>query len=111
MLALLYSLFLILYVLVIVARFLAATLGGVGILLLAVVVFFTLRPALAGLGRGMTEHVSHMRELIKRPKRLAVHILVAVAVLVLVCAVPFPHRVSGEVTVQSLEEFTLLFSR
>ncbi len=109
-LALAYSAFLILYVLVIVARFLVAVLGGTGIILLCLVLLFTLRPVLAGLRRGVVQHLVHMKTLIKRPKRLAVHVAIAVVIAVLVFGVPLPHRVSGEVTVRPLEEFTLLLN-
>jgi hypothetical protein len=109
-LAVTFSAFLILYVLVIVGRFLASKMGGFGILLLFGVVFFTLKPTLAGLLRGFVQHLVFMKKLTKSPIRLAVHVLIVVAAFALVFLVPLPHRVSGEVTVQPIEEFTLLLN-
>ncbi|TET96673.1 MAG: HlyD family efflux transporter periplasmic adaptor subunit [Candidatus Zixiibacteriota bacterium] len=109
-LAVAYSAFLISYVLVIVARFLVAKAGGWGLLLLFAVLFFTLKPTLAGVMRGLVQHLSYMKRFAKNPRRLAVHVLIVVAAIVLVFAVPFPHRVSGEVTVRPIEEFTLLLN-
>jgi hypothetical protein len=109
-LAVIYSAFLIFYVLVIVARFLVAKAGGWGLLLLFAVLFFTLKPTLGSLMRGFVQHLSYMSRLAKNPIRLAAHVLIAIAVVVLVFAVPFPHRVSGEVSVRPIEEFTLLLN-
>ncbi len=109
-LAIFYSSFLILYVLLIIARFLVAKMGGFGLLLLFAILFFTLKPALAGLMRGFVQHLVYMKKLARHPVRLTVHVVLFVAIVVLFTAVPFPHRVSGEVTVHPIEEFTLLLN-
>lgn len=109
-LAVTYSSLLIFYVLLIVAGFLVAKMGGFGILLLFSVLFFTLKPTLNRLLRGFVQHLVFMKKLTKSPIRLAVHILIVMAAFALVFFVPFPHRVSGEVTVRPIEEFTLLLN-
>ena len=111
LLAVAYSAFLIFYVLVIVARFLVAKLGGVGILLLFAVLLFTLKSTLTGLMRGFIQHLSYMKTLTRNPKRLVIHILIAVIAIVLVFAVPFPHRISGDISVHPIEEFTLSLNK
>lgn len=109
-LAVFYSAFLVFYVLLIIGSFLVAKMGGLGLLLLFIILFFTLKPTLAGLMRGFVQHLVYMKRLVKHPIRLAAHVALFVAVVVLFIAVPFPHRVSGEVTVRPIEEFTLLLN-
>ncbi|MFQ6008413.1 MAG: HlyD family efflux transporter periplasmic adaptor subunit, partial [Candidatus Zixiibacteriota bacterium] len=109
-LAIIYSTLLILCFLVIVGRFLVAKMGGWGLLLLTVALFVTLRSTLAGLARGLVRHVVYMKTLFKHPMRLAIHVVIFTGVVVILLGVPFPHRVSGDVTVQPIEEFTLLLN-
>ncbi len=109
--ALLYTGFLIAYVLFLVGRFLAASLGGVGLLLLLAVLILIFRQAVTALACGTVQHLVYMKQILKRPLRLASYLIVFVLVLVVGLAVPFPHRVSGEVVVQPISSFTLLLNQ
>ena len=91
-LALLYSVGLVGYVLVVVARFLVAHLGAAGLLLLTAALLFTLRTVLVGFGRGLVKHLSYMKSLWKKPLRLTIHVVVAVTVVVM------PPRALNEAT-------------
>ncbi len=106
-LALLYSVFLIAYILVLLSRFLMAKMGGGGLILLAVVLIFTLRSNIADFARGIIKHIVLMRQLTKRPLRLITYVVILAALVIILFAVPFPHRVSGEVKVLPIEEFVL----
>ncbi|HWR84164.1 MAG TPA: PqqD family peptide modification chaperone [Candidatus Deferrimicrobium sp.] len=111
LLALIYSAFLIFYIVVVVARFLVAKLGGWGFVLLLAILYVTLQSTLRAIVQDGVQHLRYMPKLMKNPIRLAAHIVIVVAVLIVVLAVPFPHRVAGEVTVQPIEEFTLLLNK
>jgi putative peptide zinc metalloprotease protein len=107
LLAVTYSGLLLGYILYVVAKFLTSELGGFGLILLFVLLLVILRDAIARLAKGAVRHIVHMKSLLKKPIRLAVYLGIIAVVLILVLAVPFPHRVSGEVTVQPLAVFTL----
>jgi len=44
---------------------------------------------------------------LQKPLRLIAYLVVFIAVLIFVLAVPFPHRVSGDVLIQPISEFTV----
>ncbi len=110
LLAVAYSAFLIFYVVVIVARFLIAKFGGIGLLLLSAVLLFTLRTTIGKVIRGTVQHIRYMKTLLKHPKRLVTQLVVVAVVLVVLFVIPFPHHVSGDVVVRPIEEFTLLLN-
>jgi len=105
--ALLYSGFLITWVLGKVGGFLYDKAGGLGLLLLTAFVVFALKSSIVGFGKGVLRHVVLMKDFLKRPVRLTVHLVIVAVVIVLFVAVPFPQRVTGEVTIRPIAECTL----
>ena len=110
-LATLYSAFLILYVLYLVAKFLLAVAGGWGLLLLTVVLIASLKGSLLALGRGTIQHAKYMRVTLRNPIRLLVYVAVIASIAIGLFAVPFPQRVTGEVVVRPIAEFNLLLNQ
>lgn len=106
-LALAYSGFLIGIVLYLAGGVLINQWGGAGLLLLAAIVLYILRQQIIDLGHGTVTHIRHMKKLLSQPLRLTVHIVVLASVIVLLVAVPFPYRVSGEISVRPIASFKL----
>ncbi len=102
-----YSSLLLGYVLFVIGRFLTTNYGGPGLILLFAVLLFILRDVVTKLAKGIVQHIVHMKQLLHHPIRLIVHTVLFVGLLILFVAVPFTHRVSGEVTVRPLSVFTL----
>jgi hypothetical protein len=106
-LAFLYSTLLLGYLLFLIGRFLTAQLGGLGLILLFAVLLFILRDVVVKLAGGVKQHIVYMKHLLHKPVRLISYVVVFGLLLVLFVAVPFPHRVSGEVIVRPLSLYTL----
>jgi len=106
-LAAIYTVALLAWVLWIISGFMFRTMGGAGILLLFAVLFYTIRTNVAGLARGIISHLRYMKDILKRPARLISYILLLVIFVVLVFVIRFPHTVNGEVTVRPIAEYTL----
>jgi putative peptide zinc metalloprotease protein len=102
-----YSTLLLGYLFYIAAAFLTSRLGGFGLILLFLLAFFALKGSIIGLVKGAIRHFGYMKSLLKRPLRLISYLVVFGVVFAAVLAVPFPHRVSGDVIVQPLSRFTL----
>ncbi|UCD63773.1 MAG: hypothetical protein JSW34_13710 [Candidatus Zixiibacteriota bacterium] len=108
--ALLYSVFLITYLVWLLGSFLHDRLGVLGLILLFGVLFFSLRSNFVALCRGIVQHAKHMKQILKSPVRLVTYIILVVAFVLIVFVIRFPHRVTGEVTVQPIAEFSLLIN-
>ena len=102
-----YSIALLSFVFIVAGNFLSGLLGSFAWVLLFGVLFITLSGTIGSLGRGTLHHLKHMKSLFKQPLRLTMHVVVVIGVVVLVFAVPFPHRVSGDVAVRAIQSFTL----
>ncbi|MBU8932515.1 MAG: HlyD family efflux transporter periplasmic adaptor subunit [candidate division Zixibacteria bacterium] len=109
-LAVAYSTFLLLYLLVIVAQFLLAKLGGWGLLVLAVVLVSVMRSGLVALFYGTIKHLGYMKQTFKNRLRLLVWLLALASLGYGLFGISFPHRVSGEISIQPIKEFTLLLN-
>ena len=109
--AVLYTGVLLAWVLSVVAEFLMGIAGGLGLLLLIAFLFLTLRSSIVGLSRGVVRHIRFMKTLLRSPLRLAVHIALAVIIIVVMVALPFPKRVTGEVTIRPIAECTLRLNK
>ncbi len=109
--AVLYTGVLLVWVLSVVAEFLMGIAGGLGLLLLIAFLFLTLRSSIVGLSRGVVKHIRFMKTLLRSPLRLAVHIILAVIVVVVMVAIPFPKRVTGEVAIRPIAECTLRLNK
>ncbi len=102
-----FSALLIVYILYLVAQFLLAQFGGWGLLVLTLVLLAILKPGIAAMARGAVQHVKYMKVTLMNPVRLTAYIIALVSIGIGLFAVPFPHRVSGEVTVSPINEFAL----
>ncbi len=109
-LAVIYSGLLIGYVLFIVAQFLLAKMGGWGLALLIAALVVALRPNIADLGHGVVRHVGFMKAKAASPIRVGIYLVVVASITYGLVGVPFPHRVSGEITIRPIAEFTLLLN-
>lgn len=109
-LALVYSASLLGYIFWLVSHFLLVKTGPFGLLLFLAVLLVILRSSLAGMARGVATHFRYMKQLLKKPVRLTFYIILLAALIVACVAVPFPRRVSGNVTVRPLAEFTLSYN-
>ncbi|HEX2896618.1 MAG TPA: site-2 protease family protein, partial [candidate division Zixibacteria bacterium] len=106
-LALIYSAALIGYVLYLVAAFLLSRMGGLGLILLAGVLLFSLNKNIAALARGFVQHIVYMKDIFRQPARLGKYAVFLVVFVTGFFLVRFPHRVSGEVSVLPILEFSL----
>ncbi|MFZ1684719.1 MAG: HlyD family efflux transporter periplasmic adaptor subunit [Candidatus Zixiibacteriota bacterium] len=106
-LAFLYSAFLIAYFVLILLGYVGEQVGPAGILLLLVLAAIILRDSAASTARGVVQHVSYMKELIHRPIKLTIYLVVLAAIIYLGFFLKVPDRVSGEVSVQPMAEFTV----
>jgi len=106
-LALIYSAALIGYVLYLMAAFLLGRMGGLGLILLAGVLLFSLNKNVAALAKGIVQHFVYMKNIFKQPVRLTKYVIFLVVFVAGFFLVQFPHRVSGEVSVLPILEFSL----
>lgn len=109
-LALIYSASLLVYIFWLVSRFLLIKTGPLGLMLFLAVVVIILRSSLVGLARGLATHFRYMKQLFKKPVRLSVYVVLLLVLIVLCVAVPLPRRVSGNISVQPIAEFTLSYN-
>ena len=105
--ALVYSGWLLGYVFWLVSGFLLAKIGPAGLVLFVLALLVILRKALRRLAGGVLTHFGHMKNLLKKPLRLAIYLTLFAVVLVVVIAIPMPQRVSGDVLVRPIAEFTV----
>jgi putative peptide zinc metalloprotease protein len=107
LLALTYTTLLIGYILFVVAGFMVDRFGGAGLILLLAVVFAIFRGGIGSFAQGVIRQIGYAKEIFKKPLRLAVYVIVLLAILVASLAIPLPHRVTGEVVVLPIAQFTL----
>jgi len=105
--ALLYSAALLGYVFKVISSFLLAKTGPGGFILFLAVLLYILKPALHSLASGAITHLKHMRQLLRKPLKLATYLVILAVVLVVGLAVPVPQRVSGDVLVRPISTFTV----
>ncbi len=106
-LALVYSVGLLGYLLYSAGVFIYSRFGGLGLVLLAGVVLFTLSNNIAALAKGIVQHLIYMKDIFKQPARLAKYSIFLAVFVVGFFIIRFPQRVSGEVSVQPILEFSL----
>ena len=109
-LALVYTIFIVLYVLVILAEFLYQKTGYSGLFLLFALIIFTIRTNIANAVQGFIQHVKYLKDIMKKPFRLVSYIIVIAVLIIVLFFVPFKHRVTGEVMVEPIAEFSLLLN-
>jgi len=108
--AIIYSAMLLSYLFWLLAGFLHAKMGGVGLILLLAILFFTLRASITRLARGAVQHVKYMKQLLKKPARLVTYIVLILVAVIFLFVIRFPYRVTGDVTVRPVAEFSLLIN-
>ncbi|MEA2030607.1 MAG: hypothetical protein U9N55_03295 [candidate division Zixibacteria bacterium] len=105
-----FSTFLLLYLVIIVAQFFLAKLGGWGLLALVVILLAVLRSGIATIFRGTIKHLGYMKKTFKNRFRLLIWLLALASLAYGLFGIQFPHQVSGEVSVQPIKEFKLLLN-
>jgi len=110
-LATLYSVFLLGYLLFLVGKFLLAKFGGGGLLVMTVVLAVLMRSGITAVSHGTVQHLKYMKTSLRNPVRLVIYLLVVVSITIGLFFVPFPQRVSGEITVRPIAEFNLLLNQ
>ena len=106
-LALIYSAILIGSLLYLAASFLLVRLGGAGLVLLVTALLIILKKNIASFVRGLAQHLAYMKNIFKQPVRLTKYVIFLTVFVVGFFGVRLPQRVSGEVSVQPIQEFTL----
>lgn len=109
-LALIYTVFIVVYFLYLLAGFLVEKIGLLGLILLFAILIFSLRQNFVSLLKGIVKHFIYLKDIMKKPLRLAIYIILIIILSVVIFFIPFPHRVSGEVTVNPIAEFSLLLN-
>ena len=84
--------------------------GFRGVLLLTALLFYTLRRNIKDLFMGAVKHIKYQKEIMKRPLRLVINLIILAALVILLFFVKLPHRVTGEITIQPIAEFSLLLN-
>jgi len=107
LLSLAFSVILLGYIFLATSSFVLTATGGPGLVLFLVVLAVIFRESILSLARGIARHFVHMKSLLHKPVRLASYVVVFIAVLVFVLTVPFPRRVSGDILIRPLSEFTV----
>ena len=108
--SLVYSIWFLGYLFSLVISFLLAKAGAGGLLLFIIVWLVILQSTFGRLARGVVSHIRHMRQLLKKPLKLISYLVVFGVVLVAGITIPMPQRVSGDVLVQPIAEFTIFLS-
>jgi putative peptide zinc metalloprotease protein len=106
-LALIYSIFLVGFSLWLIGRFVYVRWGGFALLLSIVAFALIIRETITSLARGVVQHFKFMKALLHRPGKLAAYLIILVIVVLFITIPWYPHRVSGEVIVTPIEQFTL----
>ncbi len=107
LLSFVFSFVLIAYFLILAAGFFVAAGGGAGLVLFACLLAVILRTTVLRLGRGIVQHLRYMKTLMKKPARLITYIVILTALIIFLFTVPFPRRVSGDVTAQPVSDFSI----
>ncbi len=107
LLAFAYSAALVIYIIWLVGQYLVSIWGGVGFLLLLFALAVIFRQATVETARGTIQHISYMKRLLHQPVRMTVYTLLLIAFIWVVGFIPFPHRVTGDIIIQPLSEFSL----
>lgn len=110
LLAVVYTVLLLGFILYHVGLFLYDNWGVAGLSLLLVVLFYTLRQNIYAVVSGVGKYIWSFTEIMKKPVRLTIHLIIWIALIVLFFFVQFPHRVTGEITIQPIAEFSLLLN-
>jgi putative peptide zinc metalloprotease protein len=81
--------------------------GSGGLVLLIIALLVILRPTLGKLASGIVAHIRHMRQLLKKPLKLASYLIIFAVVFTAGLVVPMSQRVSGDILVRPVAEFSV----
>lgn len=109
-LAVIYTVLLIGYVVYVLGDFVADKFGIRGLALFILLIFYTLRRNIFSVFNGIIKHLTMLRKIMKKPVRFTLQVVVVITLIVLMFFIPFPHRVTGEITVRPIAEFSLLIN-
>lgn len=109
-LALIYTVFIVGYFLYILAGFLLEKMGLTGLILLFGVLLFTLRLNVVNFCKGIFQHIRYLKDIMKKPFRLVSYIVIIAVFIIVMFLIPFPHRVTGEITIKPIAEYSLLLN-
>lgn len=102
-----FSLVLIGYFVILVAGLFTTAAGGTGLVLFLCLLAVILRTTVQRIWHGAIQHTRYMKALINKPVRLATYLVILVAVIVFIFTVPFPRRVSGDVVISPIADFSI----
>ena len=110
LLASLYTSFIIIYFLTILSSFLLEKTGTIGLILLYLFLLYAVRKNILAFAKGVITHIGYLKDIMKKPFRLVSYIVIFALIIIVLFFVPMKQRVSGEITVQPIAEFSLLFN-
>lgn len=84
--------------------------GVAGILLLLLVILYILRSSIIGLFKGIGRQIRYMKDIHKHPVRLTAYIVIVVVGVLLLFVIDFSHRVSGEIVIRPIAEYSLILN-
>jgi len=105
--AIAYSAGLFIFMLWVISAFLLQEFGHSGLILFLGVLTVIMRSTLKEAALGVVTHFKQMAKLLHKPWRLTAYLIVLAALIVVIVFVPIPRRVSGEVVVRPIAEFSL----
>ncbi len=109
-LASIYTLFIVVYFLSILSSFLLEKSGTIGLLLLYLFLMFAMRKNIKTFANGIVTHMKYLKEIMKKPFRLVSYIVVFALTIVVLFFVPMKQRVSGEIKIEPIAEYSLLLN-
>ncbi len=109
-LASVYTLFIILYFLSILSSFLLEKTGTIGLILLYLFLMFAVRKNIVAFVKGFFTHLRYLKEIMKKPFRLVSYIVVLALLIIVLFFVPMKQRISGEIVVEPIAEYSLLLN-
>ncbi len=109
-LAAVYTLFIIIFFLSILSSFLLEKTGTIGLILLYLFLMFAMRKNFKALANGLVTHIKYLKDIMKKPFRLVSYIVVMALLIIVLFFVPMKQRVSGEIKIEPIAEYSLLLN-
>ena len=110
LLSLVYTSLLVVYFIYLAAGFLLEKFGLLGLLLLFGFLLYALRLNIYRILKGIVKHIIFLKDIMKKPVRLIIYLVITAAFIILLFFVPFPHRVTGEVVINPIAEYSILLN-
>ena len=71
---------------------------------------FAMRKNIKAIANGFITHIRYLKDIMKKPFRLVSYIVVVVLLIIVLFFIPMKQRVSGEIRIEPIAEYTLLFN-